>query len=98
MPQVTRPLALVVDDEPGILRLIELELSSQGFEVLSAGGGEEALALAEERVPDIAIVDIVMPRVTGLDVMKKLREDHPVPVILLTAKNSEADKVRGLAL
>ena len=94
----TEPLVLAVDDEAGILRLIKLELSTQGFRVVTAGSGEEALRTAEEQRPDIALLDIVMPEMTGLEVMRRLRERSSIPVILLTAKGSESDKVRGLEL
>jgi two-component system KDP operon response regulator KdpE len=92
------PLILAVDDEAGILRLIRLELSSQGFRVIVAGDGEEALRLAEQQRPDIVILDIVMPDMSGLEVMRRLRERMAVPVILLTAKDHDEDKVRGLEL
>src|SRR5262245_59677730 len=94
----TGPLVMAVDDEPGILRLIKLELTTQGFRVVTADGGEEALRVAEEQRPDIALLDIVMPEMTGLELMRKLRERSALPIILLTAKGGEADKVRGLEL
>ena len=94
----TEPLVLAVDDEAGVLRLIKLELTTQGFRVITAGGGEEALRMAEEQRPDIALLDIVMPDMTGLEVMRKLRERTTIPIILLTAKGGDADKVRGLEL
>jgi DNA-binding response OmpR family regulator len=91
-------MVMAVDDEPGILRLIKLELSTQGFRVVTASGGEEALRVSEEHRPDIALLDIVMPEMTGLELMRRLRDRSPLPIILLTAKGSEADKVRGLEL
>src|SRR3990172_2172468 len=94
----SEPLILAVDDEVGILRLIRLELSSQGFRVVTAGGGDEALRIAEQQRPDIAVLDIVMPDMSGLEVMRRLRERTSIPVILLTAKDNDADKVRGLEL
>ena len=94
----TEPLVLAVDDEAGILRLIKLELSSQGFRMITANNGEEALRMAEEHRPDIVLLDIVMPDLTGLEVMRRLRDRSSVPVILLTAKGSDADKIRGLEL
>jgi DNA-binding response OmpR family regulator len=94
----TNPLVMAVDDEPGILRLIKLELSTQGYRVVTASGGEEALSTAEEQRPDIALLDIVMREMTGLELMSKLRERSPLPIILLTAKGGEADKVRGLEM
>src|SRR5437660_4287470 len=90
------PLVLAVDDEAGILRLMKLELTAQGFRVITAGNGEEALRLAEEQRPDIVLLDIVMPEMTGLEVMRKLREQMSIPIILVTAKDSDIDKVRGL--
>jgi len=94
----SEPLVLAVDDEAGILRLIKLELSQQGFRVVTAGDGEEALRTAEEQRPDIVLLDIVMPEMTGLEVMRKLREQSNAPVILVTAKDTDSDKVRGLEL
>ena len=92
------PLILAVDDEAGILRLIKLELSSQGFRVIVANDGEEALRLAEQQRPDIVVLDIVMPDMSGLEVMRRLRERTSIPIILLTAKDHDEDKVRGLEL
>jgi len=92
------PLILAVDDEAGILRLIKLELTSQGFRVVVANDGEEALRLAEQQRPDIVVLDILMPDMTGLEVMRRLRERSQVPVILLTGKDHDEDKVRGLEL
>ena len=92
------PLILAVDDEAGILRLIKLELSSQGFRVVVASDGEEALRIAEQQRPDIVVLDILMPDMTGLEVMRRLRERTQVPVILLTGKDHDEDKVRGLEL
>jgi two-component system KDP operon response regulator KdpE len=92
------PLLLVVDDEAGILRLIKLELSAQGFRVITASGGEEGLRLAEEQRPDAVLLDVMMPEITGLEVMRRLRERTNVPVLLVTAKDKDADKVRGLEL
>jgi two-component system, OmpR family, KDP operon response regulator KdpE len=92
----TKPMVLAVDDEAGILRLIKLELSTQGFHVVTAGNGEEALRAAEEHHPDIVLLDIVMPEMDGLELMRRLRERSAIPIILLTAKGSDAEKVRGL--
>ena len=94
----TEPLVLAVDDETGILRLIKLELAEQGLRVVTAGSGEEALRLAEEQRPDLVLLDIIMPEMTGLEVMRRLREQSNAPIILVTAKDSDSDKVRGLEL
>jgi two-component system KDP operon response regulator KdpE len=92
------PLILAVDDEIGILRLIRLELSNQGFRVLLASDGAEALQLAEHHRPDLVILDIMMPEMNGFEVMRRLHERGSVPVILLTARDHDEDKVRGLEL
>src|SRR5262249_6472193 len=68
------PLIVAVDDEPGILRLIKLELSSQGFRVVTAGNGEDALAIVEHQRPDVVVLDIIMPDMSGLEVMRRIRE------------------------
>jgi two-component system KDP operon response regulator KdpE len=94
----TQPLVLVADDEPRITKLVSLALSSEGFRVVTASGGEEALQKAEEVRPDIVLLDIVMPGMDGIEVMRQLRERRPVPVILLTAKGSTSDKAKGLDL
>lgn len=92
------PLVLAVDDEMGILRLITLELTAQGFRVITASSGDEALAIAETQRPDIVLLDVVMPEMSGHEVLRALRERTPVPVILVTARDREVDKVRGLEL
>ncbi len=92
------PLLLVVDDEVGVLRLMKLELSAQGFRVVTASDGDEALRIAEEQRPDAVVLDIMMPGLSGLEVMRRLRERSNVPIILVTAKDKDSDKVRGLEL
>ncbi len=91
-------LVLVADDEPRITKLVALTLHDEGFRVVTANSGEEALRRAEEVRPDIVLLDIVMPDLDGIEVMRQLREWRPVPVILLTAKGSTADKAKGLDL
>ncbi len=90
------PTVLIVDDEPGILRLITLELEAQGFKVIAAGDAGHAIEAVAERWPDIAVLDIMMPGASGIELMQRLRAQRRLPVILLTAKDSEYDKVRGL--
>jgi two-component system KDP operon response regulator KdpE len=94
----TRPLVLVADDEPRITKLVSIALGEEGFRVITASGGEEALRKAEEYRPDVVLLDIVMPDLDGIEVMRQLRTSRPVPVILLTAKGSTADKTKGLDL
>jgi two-component system KDP operon response regulator KdpE len=92
------PLVLAVDDEAGILRLIRLELSEQGFRVVVASDGEEAIRTFEQQRPDVVVLDIMLPDMSGLEVMRRLRERSNTPIILLTARDHDEDKVRGLEL
>jgi two-component system KDP operon response regulator KdpE len=94
----TQPLVLVADDEPRITKLVSMALRDEGFRVVTAAGGEEALIKAEEVRPDIVLLDIVMPDLDGIEVMRQIRERRSVPVILLTAKGSASDKAKGLDL
>jgi DNA-binding response OmpR family regulator len=89
------PLVLAVDDEAGILRLMKLELTGQGFRVITASNGEDALKLVEKQRPDAVLLDVIMPEMTGLEVMRRIREQMNVPIIMVTAKDSDQDKVRG---
>ncbi len=94
----TEPLVLVADDETRITKLVELALGDEGFRVVTAEGGREALEKAEEYRPDVVLLDIMMPDLDGIEVMRELRERRPVPVILLSAKDSTSDKALGLDL
>jgi two-component system, OmpR family, KDP operon response regulator KdpE len=94
----SQPLVLVADDEPRITKLVAIALGEEGFRVITAATGEEAIRKAEEYRPDVVLLDIVMPDLDGIEVMGQLREGRPVPVILLTAKGSTADKAKGLDL
>jgi diguanylate cyclase (GGDEF)-like protein len=90
---------LVVDDDPDIVRFVEVNLRLHGFDVLSAHSGAQALALIEVRRPDLALVDLMMPQMDGLELTRQLRADPLVsalPIIMLTAKASTSDKVVGL--
>jgi two-component system KDP operon response regulator KdpE len=92
------PLILAVDDEAGILRLIRLELTEQGFRVVVAADGEEAIRTFEQQRPDVVVLDIMLPDMSGLEVMRRLRERTNTPIILLTARDHDEDKVKGLEL
>ena len=94
----TEPIVLAVDDEKTILNVISTELKLQGFRVLTAQNAEEAIQLADEYRPDIAVLDLMMPDVGGYELMRHLRERRHLPVILLTAMGAATDKVRGLEL
>jgi len=88
---------LVIDDDPAVTSLLKRGLSYEGFAVDTAGSGEVGLATARERPPVLVILDIMMPGLSGLDVLKRLRAADPrLPVLLLTAKDAPADQVQGL--
>jgi two-component system alkaline phosphatase synthesis response regulator PhoP len=89
---------LVVDDEPEIVRLVRDYLERGGFAVVSAADGEEALRAARRHHPDLVVLDLNLPHVDGLDVARALRRDGDVPIIMLTARTEEADRVAGLEL
>jgi len=92
------PSVLVVDDEPRIVDLIRMTLEREGYEVHEAEDGYKALSKAREVIPDIVLLDVMMPDMDGFEVLKELRQTSSVPVIILTVKGTEADKVRGLEL
>ncbi len=89
---------LVVDDEPTIVEVVGRYMARAGFETLEAADGFEALRLAEERRPDLVVLDMMLPGIDGIEVMRRLRElpGAPVPVILLTARGEESDRLVGL--
>ncbi len=89
---------LVVDDEPGIAALARDYLEHAGFAVLVAGEGRGALALARSRRPDLVVLDLGLPGLDGLDVARALRRDSDVPILMLTARTDEADRIAGLEL
>jgi DNA-binding response OmpR family regulator len=97
-----RPFAnmqiLVVDDEPRMIDFIRMNLDLEGFHVLAAQNGIEALDVVRKHIPDLIILDVMMPRLDGFETLRMLREFSNVPVIMLTAKGEEEDKVRGLEL
>ena len=89
---------LVVDDEPKITRLVRDYLESAGFAVISAGDGQEAVMRARTERPDLVVLDLGLPRLDGLDVTRRLRQDGDMPIIMLTARDDETDKLIGLEL
>jgi DNA-binding response OmpR family regulator len=89
---------LVVDDEPRIVRLVRSNLEPAGYKILTAADGEQGLRMAEMHDPDLIILDIMMPGMDGWDVCKRVREFSTVPIVMLTAKGDEQDKVKGLEL
>jgi DNA-binding response OmpR family regulator len=96
-----RSLVLVADDDADILSLVKAVLERSGHEVVAVRDGAEALASARARKPDLAVLDIAMPEVDGLEVLRRLRADpttSELPVVLLSARAQEADVVRGFAI
>ncbi len=89
---------LIVDDEPQILRALRAGLAAHGYDVVSAADGEEALDRAATELPDAVILDINMPKLSGLEVCKALREWSAVPIIVLSVRDAERDKVTALDL
>ncbi|MBN2083651.1 MAG: response regulator transcription factor [Anaerolineales bacterium] len=89
---------LVVDDERKITNLVRDYLVRAGFQVLTAADGREALDAARERKPDLLVIDLGLPDIDGLDVTRTLRRESPVPMIILTARDEETDKILGLEL
>ena len=94
------PVVLCADDDEDILALVALRLARAGYDVLTAGDGATALAKAQARTPEVAILDVMMPRMGGIDVVTAFRADgdlRDVKVILLSARVQDADRERGLA-
>lgn len=92
------PVVLVADDDDDILALVSFRLERAGYRVLQARDGDEALTLARDEHPDLAVLDVMMPKLDGYAVTRRLREDESTretPVILLTARVQEADVARG---
>jgi two-component system KDP operon response regulator KdpE len=89
-------LILVVDDEPPIVRLVRAKLQADGYAVATAGRGEEALAFLEDERPDLIVLDLMMPGMDGFETLRRIRSTSQIPVILLTARAGDHDKLRGL--
>ena len=93
------PYVLVVEDEDALATLLHYNLDKEGYRVGVAGDGEEALIMANERAPDLVILDWMLPKVSGIEVCRRLRgrsETRNVPIIMLTARGEESDRIRGL--
>ena len=93
------PLVLIADDDEDILTLVALRFRRSGLEVILARDGEEALELIQTRAPDAAVLDIAMPKLTGLEVVRRLRDSEAtksLPIVLLTARAAEKDVELGL--
>ncbi|WP_158963603.1 phosphate regulon transcriptional regulator PhoB [Chachezhania sediminis] len=96
---VDQPTVLVVEDELAQREVLSYNLEAEGFRVLKAGNGDEALLLVDEDVPDIIVLDWMMPNLSGIEVCRRLKtrpETRSIPIIMLSARSEEVDKVRGL--
>ena len=89
---------LVVDDEKPISDIVKFNLTKEGYEVYTAYDGEEALEKVAEVDPDLILLDLMLPKMDGLEVAREVRKTHDMPIIMVTAKDSEIDKVLGLEL
>lgn len=94
----TAKLVLVVDDEPHMVRMIRMNLERDGFRVIEAKNGVQALDQIRTKLPDVVLLDVMMPELDGFATLKMLREFSSIPVIMLTAKGEENDRVYGLEL
>lgn len=98
---MSQPTVLVVEDEPAQLEVLIYNLEAEGFRVLSADNGEDALLLVAENNPDIIVLDWMMPQISGIEVCRRLKtrsETRSIPVIMLSARSEEIDRVRGLEI
>jgi two-component system response regulator VicR len=89
---------LVVDDEKPISDIVKFNLEKEGYEIATAYDGEEALKMVEEFQPDLILLDLMLPKIDGLEVAREVRKTYDMPIIMVTAKDSEIDKVLGLEL
>lgn len=89
---------LVVDDEKPISDIIKFNLEKEGYDIVTAFDGEEALEKVEEENPDLIVLDVMLPKIDGLEVVREVRKTHSMPIIMVTAKETEIDKVLGLEL
>ena len=89
---------LIVDDEPRYLRLMEANLITEGYHVYKATNGQEAVDITAEKHPDLVLLDVMMPVLSGFEACQRIREFSNVPIIIVTARGSESDRVRGLDL
>src|SRR5919206_804043 len=92
------PTVLIADDEKNIVQLARMYLVSEGFTVESAGNGREALEKVRQTKPELVILDLMMPEMDGWEVCRRLRKESDIPIIMLTARDDDVDKIVGLEL
>ena len=93
-----KPYILLVDDDPNISRLVQLYLEKEGFEVKTADRGDDALALFRKLPPDLMLLDVMLPGMDGFEICKRIREVKNTPILMVSAKKDDIDKIRGLGL
>jgi two-component system KDP operon response regulator KdpE len=98
MVSADEKLILVVDDEPRMVRFVRMNLELESYRVIQAGTGMEALEKVRDDLPDLVVLDVMMPEMDGFETLARLREISTVPVIMLTVKGDEEDRIRGLEL
>jgi len=97
MPDAQRTI-LIVDDEPNLRHAVKLYLDEEGYTTFTASDGVDALEKIRDKLPDLVVLDVMMPQMDGFETLKRLRQFSNVPVIMLTVRGEEADKVKGLQL
>src|SRR5213078_3172829 len=95
---VKKTTIVAADDDPQLLRLVTRNLEFEGYEVLPVSDGQQALEQVEAHSPDLVLLDVMMPRMDGFTVCQRIREFSSVPIIIVTARGQDQDKVRGLDL
>ena len=98
MTRVVATRILVVDDEPMVLEVVEQYLRREGYDIACAADGAEGLRLAQEGAPDLVVLDLMLPALDGLEICRRIRRDSRVPIIMVTAKAEETDRIVGLEL
>src|SRR6266508_2478525 len=93
--EMRKHLILVVDDEPAIVRLVRTKLQADGYAVITADRGEKALEILEDERPDLVVLDLMMPGIDGFETLRRIRGGSQVPVIMLTARAGDADRLKG---
>lgn len=95
---MNRDMVLIVDDDPDIRHVLEIYLEKEGFEIISAAGGVEAVNLLDQNSPDLIILDVMMPGLDGYDTCQAIREKTDAPILFLSAKEDDFDKILGLRI
>ena len=95
---MTTPTILLIDDDPTLLEALSSHLQTAGYRPLTARDGASGLKLVEESAPDLVVLDVMMPNMNGWEVCERLRQRSHLPIIMLTAKGEEIDKLRGFRL